>query len=125
VRGKGILNVCELEERGPVVLAFMVDKSERCQEQVDVMERVRPRFPAIRFAVVSIRGNRDEARRLIRERGWGMPVAWDRDGAVANAYAVAVCPTVTFARVGGQIERTSLGFLDEAALTRAIEEVAG
>ena len=38
--------------------------------------------------------------RAIRERGWKLPVAYDHDGAVANAYAVAICPTITFARRG-------------------------
>ena len=36
--------------------------------------------------------------------GWRMPVGYDHDGAVSNLYAVAICPTITFAdtrREGG------------------------
>ena len=122
VRGEGIFNLCELDERGPVVLAFVVTKSPRCQDQVDVIEKVKARFPSVGFAAVAVRGSRGSLRGIVRKRGWTLPVAWDRDGAVANAYAVAVCPTVTFAKTGGQVTRTSLGFLNEADLTAAIEE---
>ena len=38
-----------------------------------------------------------------------MPVGCDHDGAVANAYAVAVCPTITFARAGGKVVADTLG----------------
>jgi len=124
VRGEGILNICELAERGPVVLAFTVDKSDRCQEQVDVIERVRPRFPGVQFAIVAIRGSREQMTKIKREHKWSQPIGWDQDGAVANAYAVAVCPSVTFAREGGQIASTSLGFMEEAELTRAIGEIS-
>ena len=121
VRGEDILNSCQLAERGPVVLAFFATRSRRCERQVDVLERVRRRFPDVQFAAVSVRGNRRDVRRLVRERGWGMPVGYDHDGAVSNAYAVAICPTITFARRGGKVDGTSFSLLNEAALTRRVE----
>ena len=48
----------------------------------------------------------------IRSHGWGFPVGYDRDGAVANLYGVAVCPTITFAYPGGTAMTTTLGLLD-------------
>ena len=69
------------------------------------------RFPDVAFAAVSVRGDRGEVRRTVRERGWGMPVGYDHDGAVSNAYAVAICPTITFARPrrqgGGHVVRAA------------------
>jgi hypothetical protein len=50
-----------------------------------------------------------------------MPVGYDHDGAVTNAYAVAICPTITFARRGGVVADTSFKLLGEAALTREVE----
>ena len=121
VRGDDILNSCQLAERGPVVLAFFATRSRRCEQQVDVLERVRRRFPDVEFAAVSVRGDRRDVRRIARRRGWGMPVGYDHDGAVSNAYAVAICPTITFARRGGKVDGTSFSLLNEAALARRIE----
>lgn len=121
VRGPRVLNACELAEQGPVVLAFFAEPAERCDDQIDVLDRVAPRFPAVRFAAVAIRGDRDDLRRRVRERGWDLPVGHDRDGAVANAYAVAVCPTVVFAARGGEVASTALGTLDERAVAARVE----
>jgi hypothetical protein len=120
VRGEKILNVCELAERGPVVLAFFAEPSERCDDEVDVLDRLRPRYPHVQFAAVAIRGDRTKLRDRIREHGWKLPVGWDRDGAVANTYAVAVCPVVTLAERGGKVKETLLGSQTQEQLVRAI-----
>jgi hypothetical protein len=121
VRGPEILNVCELAEQGPVVLAFLATRSGRCAEQVDVLDRVAPRHPGVRFAAVSVRGDHEQLLRTARERGWRLPIGYDHDGAVANLYGVAICPTVTFARRGGAVAGTALGFLDERALDARVD----
>jgi AhpC/TSA family protein len=123
VRGPDILNSCELAERSPVVLAFVATRSETCDRQVDALDRVRERYPDVSFAAVAIRGDRDDLRDVIRRRGWGLPVAYDHDGAVANAYAVAICPTVTFAYRGGEVEGTALTLIDGAELRARIERI--
>jgi hypothetical protein len=123
VRGPDILNSCQLAEKGPVVVAFVAARSEQCDRQVDILERVRADYPDVSFAAVAIRGNRDELRRTIRRRGWGLPVAWDRDGGVANAYAVAICPTITFAYEGGKVEGTSLTLIEGVALRSRLEKL--
>jgi hypothetical protein len=123
VSGARVLNSCQLAERGPVAIAFFATKSDRCERQIDVVERVRRRFPDIGFAAVSVRGDRGEVRRQARRRGWGMPVGYDRDGAVSNAYAVAVCPTITFAARGGKVVSTSFSLLGEAALAKRLEAI--
>lgn len=115
------LNICTLE-RGPVVLAFLTAGSDRCVEQLDTIQAVAPRFPQVHFAAVAIRGDRGDLRSLVRKHRWRFPVVQDRDGAVANLYGVAVCPTVVFAKPGGRVLRTTLG--DEVAtpvrLTREV-----
>jgi AhpC/TSA family len=123
VRGQDILNVCQLYEEGGVVLAFFIESSDRCDDQLDTLDRVRERFPDVRFAAVAIKGDRERLRGLIREHGWGLPVGYDRDGAVANAYGVAVCPTITLAERGGDVVRTLLGSQDEQELETAIREL--
>ena len=123
VRGPDVLNVCELAERGPVVLAFFAEPAERCDEEIDLLDRIRTRHPDVQFAAVAIRGDRDDLRRRVRHRGWELPVGHDRDGAVANEYAVAVCPTITLAARGGKVARTLLGVQDERALVTAVREL--
>lgn len=124
VRGPEILNICELYEQGPVALAFFAQPSDRCKEQIDLLDRVVRRFPDVRAAAVSIRGNRNDVRKSIRERGWKLPVGYDRDGAVANAYAVGLCPTITFAREGGEVVSTSLTLLSETELTTRLRDLS-
>ena len=123
VRGPKVLNSCELAERGPVVLTFFAAPVARCDDEVDQVDRVRARFPDVQFAAVAIRGSRDALRRRVRERGWKLPVGHDRDGAVANLYGVAVCPTIVLARKGGGVDRTLIGSQDEADLEPAVEEL--
>jgi thiol-disulfide isomerase/thioredoxin len=123
VRGEDVLNVCQLYEQGPVVLAFFAEPSQRCDDEIDTIDRVRARFPDVRFAAVAIKGDRDRLRQTVRDRGWKLPVGYDRDGAVANAYGVAVCPTITLAERGGKVVRTLLGSQDEAKLAAAIREL--
>jgi hypothetical protein len=86
-----------------------------------VLDRLRPRFPDVQFAAVAIRGDREDLRRRVRERGWEMPVGHDENGAVANAYAVAVCPQITFAGRGGEVRRTTFGSQDADQLVPLIE----
>jgi hypothetical protein len=120
VRGEEILNVCELYEQGPVALAFFATRSDRCEEQIDVLDRV---DTDVQVVAVAVRGDQADVQKRVREHGWKLPVAWDRDGAVANRYAVAVCPTITFADRGGKVAGTSFDFLDEAALKGRLAEL--
>lgn len=118
VRGPRILNVCQLAQRGPVVLAFLAAGGGECRHELDLLERLRtaPAARGVQVAAVAIRGDRGALRREIRERGWRFPVGYDRDGLVASLYGVSVCPTITFAYPGGTVRATTLGFLDAPVL---------
>jgi len=109
VRDPRALNSCELAARRPAVLAFFATPAADCRAQLDTMQRVAARNPGVAFAAVAIRGDRGALRRLVRARGWTFPVAYDRDGAVANLYGIAVCPTVVFVRAGGRVADVTLG----------------
>jgi hypothetical protein len=112
VRRPDVLNLCTLYERGPVVLAFFATRGEDCVTQLDLLDQVAARHPDVAFAAISIRGDRDDLRRTIRDRRWRFPVGYDADGILANAYGVAVCPQITFIRKGGAVQDTSLGTID-------------
>ena len=53
-RGARILNVCQLYEQGPVVLALFVDAGS-CPAVLSEMQALAPAFPGVRFAAVAIR----------------------------------------------------------------------
>ncbi len=121
------LNVCALARRGPVVLAFLTTGASECARQVDTMQALAARFPQVSFAAVAVRGDRGQERALVRRHGWRLPVAQDRDGAVANLYGVAICPTVVFAARGGRVQSTALGgeVASPAALARRVRALVG
>ncbi len=61
--------------------------------------------------------------KIVRRRGWKMPVGVDKDGAVTNLYGVGVCPTTVFSDARGIVRRTDLGNMTEdqlRAYTRAL-----
>jgi hypothetical protein len=106
-RGPQILNVCELYEGAPVVLALFVDGGS-CPAVLGEMQALSGSFPGVRFAAVAIKNSRAQIRRLIRSRGLSLPVGLDNDGALAALYKVATCPQVTFAYPGGEVQSKAM-----------------
>jgi hypothetical protein len=107
VRGTGILNICELYERGPVVLALFVDAGS-CPRVLSDLQALAPYFPGVRFAGVALKGERGPLRRLMRARRLSIPIGFDRDGALASLYNVVSCAQVTFAYPGGVVQSRPL-----------------
>jgi AhpC/TSA family len=118
VRGAQIVNVCQLYEQGPVVLALFVDGGS-CPAILSDLQALVPSFPGVRFAAVSIKGDRAQLRRLVRARGLSFPVGIDRDGALASLYNVASCPQVSFAYPGGVVQSWALLTRPSRATLRA------
>jgi len=108
VRGPTVLNICELTERGPLVLGLMATREDRCVRSFDRLEALPRRHRGLQVALVSIRGELDDLREVVRARRWSFPVGWDRDGVLASLYGVATCPYVVVARWRGRVEATLL-----------------
>jgi len=106
-RGPQILNVCQLYERGPVVLALFLDAGS-CADILGDLQSLAPSFPGVRFSAVALRGDRAKLRRLVSARAPGLPVGVDRDGSLLGMYKVATCPQVTFAYPGGIVQSAAL-----------------
>ena len=106
-RGPQILNVCQLYERGPVVLALFLNAGS-CADILGDLQSLAPSFPGVRFAAVALRGDRAKLRRLVSARAPGLPVGVDRDGSLLGMYKVATCPQVTFAYPGGIVQSAAL-----------------
>ncbi len=123
VRGPQVLNICQLYEHGPVVLALFVD-SGSCPEVLSDMQALSHEFPHVSFAAVAIKGGTSGVRELIRSRRLTFPVGLDRDGALAALYKVASCPQLTFAERGGAAQgHAILDRPSRAALRARVEEL--
>lgn len=107
VRGTQVLNVCQLYEQGPVVLALFVDGGG-CPSVLSSMQSLVRSFPDVRFAAVSIEGQRSQLRQLVHSRRLTLPVGIDKDGALASLYKVFSCPQINFAYPGGVVQSKAL-----------------
>lgn len=116
-RGAQILNVCQLYEGAPVVLALFVDGGS-CPDVLDEMQALAPSFPGVRFAGVALKGDRGKLRKLIRTHGLSLPIGIDRDGALAALYKVGTCPQVSFLYPGGEVQGVALINTPSRALLR-------
>jgi hypothetical protein len=104
VRGPQILNVCQLYERGPVVVALFVNGGE-CPRALDTLTQVLPSYPGVQVAAVALGGDRGALRRLIASHRWPFPVGYARDGRdLVTVYRVPLCPQLTFAYPGGIVQ---------------------
>jgi hypothetical protein len=125
VRGPEVLNGCALRDAGPVVLAFFTVRNGECIDQVDALDRARAQLPGVQVAAIAIRGDRDALRRLVAEHRWRIPIGYDRDGALSNAYHVQVCPQITFARRGGTVAETTFGTVPAREVVAKARRLAG
>jgi hypothetical protein len=107
VRKATVLNVCQLYERSPLVLALFVNGGA-CPGILGDMQALQRSFPAVRFAAVAIKGDRVKLRRLVRARGLTFPVGIDKDGALVVLYKDASCPQVSFVLPGGVMQSGAL-----------------
>jgi hypothetical protein len=101
-RGAEILNICELYEHAPVVLALFIYAGS-CETVLADMQAIAASFPGVRFAAVAIKGDRAALRSLVRKRGLTYPVGLDEEGILARFYKLATCPQVTFVLPGGVV----------------------
>ncbi len=103
------LNVCLLARRGPLVLSFFVTGAAQCVRQVDALQTLAGRFPAVQFAAVAVNGSHRGTAAAVRAHGWTIPVAYDRAGRVGALYGVAACPMVELADRGGVVRDRLIG----------------
>lgn len=122
LRTPGAIRVCDLFGR-PAVLSFWFSKGgDECVVQQDVVSRVYSRYRGrVGFLSLDIRDDRDAVRELIRQRGWEMPVGYDRDGAVASLYRVGACPTFAYVYPGGTLESAGIGELSAGELGERVD----
>ncbi len=117
----GAIRVCDFFDR-PLVISFWFSKGSDCERQQDVVNAVYGRYRGrVNFLSLNVRDARDAVRELVLQRGWQLPVGYDRDGAVAGLYRVGVCPTFAYAYPGGTLQGASIGELGVGQLSARVE----
>jgi hypothetical protein len=101
---QGAIRVCDLFNR-PLVLSFWFTKgvpTPDCLPTQDALNRVAGRYRGrVNFLSIDVRDDPSTVRDIVAQRGWRIPVGYDRDGAVSDLYRVGGCPTLAFAYPGG------------------------
>jgi hypothetical protein len=122
VSDEGALRSCDYTSK-PLVLTLIVPTAE-CEDFVDRVERLRERHPRVNFVTV-ISGQPKEADKAVAKRGWGQPVALDRNGDILTRFRLGLCPNVIVASKGGIVRdvKTADEKWTDAQLSAAIERV--
>jgi thiol-disulfide isomerase/thioredoxin len=118
-----VLRVCDYFDR-PLAISFWFTGGADCLAEQDSFDEAAQRFEGeVNFLSINVRDEIDDVRQIVAERGWEVPVGWDRDGAVSNIYRVGVCPTLALAYPGGVLQSAEIGTdaFSDAALTESLE----
>jgi hypothetical protein len=119
----GAIRVCDLFDR-PLVISFCFTKGGDCESQQDIVNAVYERYRGrVNFLSLNVRNDRDAVREAVRQRGWDLPVGYDRDGAVASLYKLGGCPTFAYAYPGGTLQNASIGDITASQLSARVEQL--
>ena len=120
---EGAIRVCDLFNR-PLVISFWFTGGADCLPTQDAVDRVASRYRGrVNFLSLDIRDDPADVRGIVADRGWRIPVGYDRDGAVSDLYLVGLCPTVAFAYPGGILDFAKVGELSEPELAEDVERL--
>lgn len=106
-RGPAILNICQLYERGPVVLGLFFDAGS-CARTLDDLQRLALEFPQVAFAAVAVKEDAASVARLVRSKHLTMPVGVDTDGRLGGLYGMVSCPQIALIYPGGLAQSAPL-----------------
>jgi hypothetical protein len=107
--GGRAINSCVLEKRGPLVLGFFIPGVGQCDREVNTMQGLTRRFPGVQFVAVAASSSKSSTASDVRKHRWTIPVAYDRDGALAQVYGVELCPMLELAKRGGIVRSLLFG----------------
>ncbi|HEX4838145.1 MAG TPA: hypothetical protein VFV03_06450 [Solirubrobacteraceae bacterium] len=106
-RGPAILNICQLYERGPVVLALFFDAGS-CVGILDDLQQLARVFPQVGFAAVAVKEEAASVARTVRSKRLTLPVGVDTGGRLGALYTMVNCPQIAFVYPGGVVQSAAL-----------------
>ena len=106
-RGPRILNICQLYERGPVVLALFFQAGS-CAGVLDDLQQLSRSFPQVSFAAVAVKEGASSVARVVRAKHLTVPVGVDGEGRLGELFSMVSCPQITFIYPGGIVQSAAL-----------------
>ena len=119
VQLEGAFNSCR-DLTGHAIVAFWNSTKSECAADIATLNRFAKANPDVNVVAVAFDQSEQQVRDYVAGTDWTIPVAIDRDGAVAALYAVAGCPSTFFA-VDGKVTRVKLGTLSAAQLEQGVK----
>ncbi len=108
VEVEGAIRICDLFDK-PLAISFWFTRGGDCLASQDAFDEVAlSRGDELNFLSVNILDEGESVERIVRSRGWEVPVGHDTDGAVSNLTGVGVCPTILLAYPGGIIHAAEI-----------------
>jgi peroxiredoxin len=103
-----------------IVVEFFAEYCAPCRYSLPVLEKLRRDHPEVAFVGVSEDEHRADAVWLVRRYGLGFPVVHDKDGRIAERFAVAEMPATFVVDERGTIQWMGGPGRVEAELAAAI-----
>jgi hypothetical protein len=105
------VNTCLLIRRAPIVLGFFVPGVSDCERAINAMQSLSQQYSSstVQFVAVAASSSKASAAKEVRTHHWTIPVAYDRDGALAQVYGVELCPMFELASRGGVVKSLLFG----------------
>lgn len=119
----GAFNSCR-DLTGSAILTFWNTTKTECVQDVSTLDDFAAANPKVNVVAVAFDQSEEAVRNYVGGQDWKIPVAIDRDGAVAGLYSVAGCPSTYFAQ-DGEITEVKLGVLTAAQLEEGLAKSAG
>jgi hypothetical protein len=122
VKLPGAFNSCR-DLAGSAIITFWNTTKKECVQQISTLDDFAAANPDVNTVAVAFDQTEEVVRKFVGGQDWKIPVAIDRDGAVAGLYSVAGCPSTYFAR-DGEITEVKLGVLTAAQLEQGLAKSA-
>lgn len=120
---EGSFNSCRDLPGDAIIVFWNVSKPE-CVKQIDQLQQYADANKDVDVVAIAFENSKSEVADLVAEKGWTIPVAIDRDGALASLYAVAGCPSVFWAK-DQKTTAVKLGVQTEQQLADGFGPTAG
>lgn len=126
VEGGGEVSLEDLRGK-TVVLNFWASWCTPCWKEAPGLQRVADRYRSqgVRFMGVNERDDIYAARSFIEQNGLRFPSGFDPDGRLAYGYGITGMPTTFVIDDSGALRFRFVGYVEEEALSRALDEVLG
>jgi hypothetical protein len=118
---EGAIRVCDLFDR-PLVISSWFTRGADCLPTGDAVDRVAREYRGkVNFLSLNSGDERSKVEQIVTERGWTLPVGWDRDGSLSTVLGIGACPTLIFAFPGGILQTVRIGELSAEEIAERVD----